>query len=157
MKKGLISIIVISVFLVDQLIKLGIKMTMEVGQTIPIIKSFFNLTYVLNNGGAWSILKGNLFFLIIISALAFGFLIYYMLNFEPKKIEIITLSLLSGGILGNLFDRIFVGGVIDYLDFVIFKYDFPVFNFADMCIVVAILIIICLIIKEEYDGKANNR
>ena len=68
--------------------------------------------------------------------------------FEIKKIkkldkfDIIGYSLLTGGIIGNLIDRIIYGYVIDYLDFYIFNYNYPVFNFADISIVIGVIIVI---------------
>ena len=59
-----------------------------------------------------------------------------------NKLDYIIYSLLYGGIVGNLFDRIVYGYVIDYLDFYIFNYNFPVFNFADVCIVISVILII---------------
>jgi signal peptidase II len=59
--------------------------------------------------------------------------------------------MLIGGILGNLFDRIFYGYVIDYLDFYIFNYNYPVFNIADMCIVISV----CLLIVDMIRGGKN--
>ena len=60
-----------------------------------------------------------------------------------------SFSFLYSGILGNLIDRVFRGYVIDFLDFNIFGYDYPVFNFADICIVFGIILMIIAIIKKE--------
>ena len=65
-------------------------------------------------------------------------------------------GILIGGILGNLFDRIKFGSVIDYLDFKIFNYNFPIFNFADMCIVVSIFLLLIYFIKSEAKNARNN-
>ncbi|MDE5889251.1 MAG: signal peptidase II, partial [Bacilli bacterium] len=64
-------------------------------------------------------------------------------------------GLLYGGLAGNLIDRIISGYVIDFLDFYIFKYDFPVFNVADICIVLGVLLLIYATIKGE-DENVNN-
>ena len=78
---------------------------------------------------------------------------YYFLlkNKKFSWFNIIFYSLLIGGILGNLFDRIIYGYVVDYLDFYIFGYNFPIFNVADMCIVVAVILAMIDIIRSEND------
>ena len=66
-----------------------------------------------------------------------------------SKLEIVLISMLIGGIIGNFIDRIIFKYVIDYLEFIILGYYFPVFNFADICIVLSIIGIIILSIKED--------
>ena len=155
MKK--IFIISFLILIVDQIIKLSITSSITLYQTISIIKYFFYLTHVHNIGAAWSILEENGIFLILI-ALTSLVLIYIFLikNKDLKQIDKWTYGILIGGILGNLFDRIIHGYVIDYLEFHIFNYHFPIFNLADICIVVSVMLIVISIIKEEGHGK-NNR
>ena len=64
-------------------------------------------------------------------------------------VDVFIYSLLLSGILGNLLDRIIHGYVIDYLSFNFGKYYFPIFNFADICIVISILLILIRMIKED--------
>ena len=66
-----------------------------------------------------------------------------------NKIGTISYGLLLGGILGNLFDRIFYGYVIDYLDFRIFNFNFAIFNLADMAIVIGAILLIV------FEGSGN--
>ena len=122
---------------------------MIVNQSFIIIKDFFSLTLVHNTGAAFSILDGSRSLLILIGVAALIGLILYIRKQVIDDIDIFVYSLLIGGIVGNLIDRIVHGYVIDYLSFNFGKYYFPVFNFADMCIVVAILIIIIRMIKED--------
>ena len=72
------------------------------------------------------------------------------------KLDVVSYSLVIGGILGNLVDRVLYGSVIDYLDFYLFGYNAPVFNFADSCIVIGAIIIICVLIKEGNNYESNN-
>lgn len=150
MKK--VGIISITCVIVDQIIKYIVCNCLKLNESISIIKRFFSLTYVRNDGAAWSIFSGNRLFLILI-ALATIVLIYLFFIKDKKvnKMENITYGLLLGGIIGNLIDRISVGSVVDYLDFKIIGYNFPVFNFADMCIVVSVF----LIIFEVFRGEIN--
>lgn len=69
----------------------------------------------------------------------------------------IIYGILLGGIIGNLIDRIIYGYVIDYLNFNIFGYNFPVFNFADICIVISIFIIIIEILKGDKNAVQGSK
>lgn len=153
-----ISIIVTLIsMLIDQIIKIIVMGNMSVGESIKVIKNFFSITYVENDGAAWSILSGNTFFLVIVSIVAILLIYWYMLkNNNIKKFEIICYSVLTGGIIGNLMDRIKFGSVIDYLDFKIFGYNFPIFNFADMCIVISIFSLLIYSIKEEKNARSKS-
>ena len=142
---------------IDQVIKIIISCNMKIADSINIITNFFRITYLQNTGAAWSILSGNKIVLILITLIAL-FLIYYFLlkNKNLKNIEYILYGVLIGGILGNLIDRVRFGYVIDYLDFNFGNYRYPVFNFADICIVVSIVIMVLLSIKDDKDGN-NSR
>ena len=134
----------------DQIVKIIVNNSMTLNASITIIKDFFNITYVHNNGAAWSLFSGNRFFLIAIAIVALIFIYYFLLkNKKLSKIETITYILLIGGIVGNLCDRILFGYVIDYFDFNIFGYEFPIFNIADIAIVVGVILLIVAIIKGE--------
>lgn len=135
MKKMLAGIILF--LCLDQLFKHGITSTSRLYETSNIIPGFLRLTYVQNIGAAWNIMSGNRIFLIAIAVLTLIFLFFYIKKQELKKFEKINLTLLIAGILGNLLDRIFYGYVIDYIDINLFSYNFPVFNFADILIVVS--------------------
>lgn len=143
--------------ILDQLIKYIIDAIFALHASIPVIADFFSITYVRNYGAAFSMLDGNRFLLIMIGFLALGLL--YVLFLKGKKlhtIESVTYGLLISGIVGNLMDRIGRGYVIDYLDFTLFGYSFPVFNVADICIVISVVLLIIMIIKEEIHGKNRN-
>ena len=148
----LIYIIFICV-LIDQIIKVIINN--YVSSSITIIKNFFYITNAYNYGGAWSILYGKRILFIIITLI----LIYliYKIFIKDNKLsnkDNIIYGMLLGGTIGNLLDRIFRGYVIDYLDFYIFGYDYPVFNFADMLIVISVIFIIIKLIRGD---KSENR
>lgn len=148
MKK--ITIFSLLIIILDQIIKFVVIQNMELYSSITIIKNFFNITYVQNIGAAFSILSGNVVFLSLISLIVLVAIYIYLSKKKSfNKIQTITYSMLIGGIVGNMIDRIFRGFVIDYLDFSILKYNFPVFNFADICIVVSTIILLVFSIKEE--------
>lgn len=152
MKKGLKDVLFFGVLfiIIDQVVKIVISDKMILNQTFVIVKDFFSISLVHNTGAAFSILSDSRLLLIVIGILALGGLIFYIKNLEIiDDIEIFSYSLLVGGIAGNLIDRIIHGYVIDYLSFKFGSYYFPIFNFADICIVVSILIILARMIKED--------
>jgi len=131
------------IFIVDQLVKLFISFSMALNTSITVFNNFFYISNVHNYGAAFSILYGNRIFLVIVSILTLVLVYHFLLkNKKFSWMDISIYSLLIGGILGNLFDRIMYGYVIDYLDFYIFSYNFPIFNIADICIVVSVGLII---------------
>lgn len=149
-----LSIFTILFILCDQLLKQLVFHQIEVYQNIEVIKNFFSITHVHNTGAAFSIMSNNTFLLITIGLIA-PILIYYLLIKDSilSKMDIIIYSLLIGGIIGNLLDRIMHGYVIDYLSLKIFNYNFPVFNLADIGIVVSVFLIVIKTIKEEVCKK----
>ncbi len=148
MKKiGIISLIVI---IIDRILKVLVTNNFVLNVRNKIIDGFFYITNCHNEGAAFSLFSGNVLFLIFITLIVL-FLIYRTINKENvNKIGILAYGLLLGGILGNLYDRIFYGYVIDYLDFVIFKFNFAIFNLADAAIVVGAILLIV------FEGSDNN-
>ncbi len=138
--------------MIDQVIKLLIRTKMELNSSIPIIPNIFNLTYVENKGAAFSILQNTQILLIIIG-LVFLYIIDYYIKKEKKfsKLSIVSLGLIIGGIIGNLVDRILLHAVVDYLDFTLIN--FPIFNIADSCITIGVILFIISTIKEEIKEK----
>lgn len=108
-----------------------------------VIKDFFTIVLTKNTGAAFSFLTGYNWLFIVIGILVLViFIKYYIYKKEHNNLEIISYSLLLGGILGNLIDRIINSYVVDFLSFKIFGYNFPVFNFADTFIVVGVILMI---------------
>lgn len=149
MKK--IGIIAVCCVIIDQIIKYALSFNFSFGESIDIISDFFAITLLKNTGAAFSILSSNTIFLILVSVLALILIyMFFIKNKDLNKFDIWLYGMLIGGIFGNLIDRIVHGYVIDYLDFSLFN--FPVFNFADILIVISIILIIINIIKGEKDG-----
>ena len=146
------------ILMLDQFIKILVNRYMTLGSSIKIIPNFFSILYLKNTGAAFSILEDNTPILVIISVVVIVLLdrsIKKEDNFT--KIEELSLGIIMGGIFGNLIDRIIHHGVIDYLSFKIFKYSFPVFNLADMAIVIGVgLYLINLIINKQPTRRKRN-
>ena len=143
--------------LIDQLIKIIIRVKMNTGDSFSIIKGFFYISHVENTGAAWGGFSGYTIILTIVSIIILGFFIYMFRNIDFKKKIIFSISLVMviSGTVGNLIDRLIFRSVTDYLDFVIFGYDFPVFNFADMLLVVgfAFFIFDMVILSKDDEEK----
>lgn len=155
-KKKFIYSISFVVLLLDQLIKIIVTNNMSLHQEITVIPNFFSLYYIKNTGAAFSILGNQTLLLIVISAFILILIKEYIKKEKDfTKLSIISLGMIIGGTLGNLFDRILHKSVIDYLAFDIFKYSFPVFNLADIAITVGAALLLLSYILENIKQKAN--
>lgn len=142
------------VLILDQIIKIIVTHNMKLNTSIDIIPKFFSILYVQNTGAAFSILEDNTILLIIISALFVVILDRYIKKEEHfTKLGVISLGMIMGGIFGNLIDRILRHSVIDYLSFTVLKYNFPVFNLADIGITVGVGLYILSMILERKTQK----
>lgn len=121
----------ILVFIIDQLVKHLVVSTMHLGQSFPVIKGIFHITYVLNPGAAFGMLEHQRWFFIVVAlaAVLLGVVFYRKLQQESILMRS-GAGLLLGGAVGNLADRIQSGLVVDFLDFRVW----PVFNIADIAI-----------------------
>ncbi len=147
MKKiwGIASIIVI----LDQFIKYLFTTSMTFGESIQLIPQFFSFTLVKNTGVAFSLFSGSQIPIVVVSIVILYLLFIWVLKQKKDRWNILSFGLLFGGIIGNLMDRIFRAGVIDYLDFNLFGYDFPIFNLADIAVVIGACFLIVVMWKEE--------
>lgn len=150
-------ILIIILTAADQLIKLAVVENISLYEVHEIIKigshKIFSLTHVKNNGAAWSIMAGKSWFLIGIPIIIILIGLFYLYKKRhDSKFLIISLSVLISGGIGNLIDRIRFHEVIDYIKFE--PLDFPIFNFADICVVVGgVLFCIYFIIIDEINKK----
>ena len=151
----MIIILSIIFIIIDQASKLIVINTLSKKKSVEVIKSFFYLTYTNNNGAAFSILTGKRVILIIVTLIVIGILIYYIRKTKVKEnINKIALSLVIGGSIGNLIDRIVRGAVVDFLDFKIFGYNYPIFNLADTFIVLGVFLLLISMFRKD---KNNDR
>ena len=135
-------IISILVALLDQIIKFFIDKQVLFREVIP---DLFNIHKVYNYGVAFSFLENKRYLILLFSII----LIYFLFNLrkdlpKAKKYDILF-GVILGGILGNLIDRVFRGYVIDYLETFILGINFPIFNLADICITLGIILMILMI------------
>jgi len=139
MKKYIIfAIIIILLIVLDQVTKTLILRTMDLGDSYVVIENFFEITSHRNKGASWGMFQGQLTFFYITTIVAYGFFAYLAkdIDFKKKPMYTIAILLLIAGTTGNFIDRILYQEVVDFLDFIIVGYDFPIFNVADMCLVI---------------------
>lgn len=150
------------VILFDQASKLFIQYKMKIGESIPVIKGIFHITYIENPRTSFGLFEYNTQFFVIavLISVILVILIYKKIIFKKDPFMYIPLTLALGGAVGNLIDRVRIGGrVIDFLDFRIW----PVFNFADTAIVCGMLILLVHILfhtsekKDEGDGEEEEK
>lgn len=128
--------------IIDQYSKFIVHGTLNVGDTIPIIDNFFNLTYVQNRGVAFGLFQGKIDIVSILAIVAIGLILFYFCkNFKKISfLERIAYTMIFAGAVGNMIDRLFRGFVIDMLDFRgIWSF---IFNFADVWINIGVILII---------------
>ncbi|WP_087972980.1 signal peptidase II [Oceanobacillus rekensis] len=150
-----IALIIIGI---DQLTKWIIVKSMELGEQITIIEDFFYLTSHRNSGAAWGILEGQMLFFYIVTVIVVIGIIYYMEKYAKyDKLLAIGLSLILGGAIGNFIDRVFRQEVVDFADFIIFNYDFPIFNVADSALTIGVVLVIIATIIDEMKQRKEKR
>ena len=141
MKKFKFIFIIIIAFVLDQVSKILIMNNMKLNESVDVINNFFRVTYSHNDGSAFGMFGGKMIFIVIVSVLVLAYLLFELFYHKKRNLLVdISISLIIGGLLGNLVDRIYFGYVRDFLDFKIFNYDFAIFNLADTFIVIGALI-----------------
>ena len=142
----------------DQLTKIIVDSTMKLNQGYEIISNFFYFTYSHNYGAAWGMLQGKLTFFYGISFLAAIGIIYSFIESKPyQKLTRFGLVVFFSGMIGNLIDRVTLGYVRDFIDFIIFGYDFPTFNVADICVVSGVIGLGIWMYQEEKAARREEK
>ena len=134
------------VVVVDQFTKRLVDASMQLHQSIE-LAPFFQLTYLRNQGAAFSFLSGaggwQRWFFIILAVIAGAFITRWLRKLDPRRHrEAIAWALVLGGALGNLIDRILYGYVIDFLDVYYGDWHWPAFNVADSAITLGVILLL---------------
>lgn len=159
-KKYLIClVIVLSIILFDQLSKAYICATMQFYDSRMIIENLVNITYIMNAGAAFGFLAQepplfrSLFFALATVA-AVGLIIFHLLKSrDDEPLLVWALSLILGGALGNLIDRVRFGAVVDFIDVYWKTYHWPAFNVADSAISLGAMLMIWELLQR---GKVQS-
>ncbi|MDX9872719.1 MAG: signal peptidase II [Clostridia bacterium] len=140
--------ITLAVLALDRAVKYVVTANMQVGQSIPIIETFFHITFVKNPGAAFGILTDKRWFFVVVTIAILALLFYLAFTMgKNSKFTAVCLALICGGAIGNFIDRVASGLVTDYLDFRgIWPY---IFNLADSAIVVGVILLAWQLIRDE--------
>src|SRR5699024_92822 len=150
----LLSLIIIGI---DQFSKWLIVKNMEFGDRITVIDNFFHITSHRNSGAAWGILEGKMGFFYVITIIVVIGLIYYMQKYGSEySFLALSLSFVLAGEISNFIDRVVRKEVVDFLDFNIFTYNYPIFNIADSVLVVGVILLLIATIINDRKEKKNH-
>jgi len=139
----------IVVLVLDRLSKWVVQSNMTLGESRVVIPGFFHLTYILNPGAAFGMLQGQKWVLVTVSVIVLAALFYFQRKVpHGQRLMRVSMGLIGGGALGNLWDRLLTGKVIDFLDFKVWSY---IFNIADSMIVIGGILLIILLMRMKED------
>lgn len=142
-----LSILFAAVVALDQVTKIVVKNSFMLYESVEVIPGFFSLTYILNPGAAFGFMANmnesyrQLFF-VIATITAICAVLYLLKKEGHMKLRAIAYTLILAGAVGNLIDRIYIGKVIDFLDFYISKYHWPAFNVADSSVFIGVSLLL---------------
>lgn len=147
MSIGISVILVITLIILDQLVKHWVAATISLGTSHAFIPRILALTNLHNSGAAWSMLTGHQSFFVLITVVALVAIIYLMYLWRHQRALMVGLCLILAGTLGNFIDRLMHGYVVDMFETLFIN--FPVFNVADSCLTIGVFILIIAILREE--------
>lgn len=150
----LVIVITLSVVLADILSKyLTLQLLVPIGKDVVVIPYLLNFSYVENTGAAFGMLKDHRWIFMTLSVFLIAFLVVLLRTSSINHLLFkVSVSLILGGGIGNMIDRIFVGHVVDFLKVTFI--DFPVFNIADSAVVIGT---IALAVYFIFFDKSNNK
>jgi len=152
-------LIALAIVLTDQAAKALVVRSMRLGQSIPIVPGYFDLTFVLNPGAAFSLLATlpewirTPFFILVSIAAVILIAVYRARHLRGHRLASASLGLILGGAVGNLIDRVRYGVVVDFLDVHVHQYHWPVFNVADSAISVGVTLLLLDMLLEWRQEK----
>ncbi|MGN0652105.1 MAG: signal peptidase II [Gemmiger sp.] len=151
---GILSIVAAAgVSLIDQLIKIWATAELLPAGSRPLIPHVVELHYLLNDGMSFSMLSGKRELLITVTGVMLAVMAVMLVVGKMSFLERFAWILVLGGGLGNLVDRIRTGVVVDYINLLFIQ--FPVFNFADICICVGVgMLILCILLDMRREKNA---
>jgi signal peptidase II len=154
-KSVLFLTILLAGVVLDQITKLLVLRSLDLGEQVPVIEGFFNLVLIYNRGAAFG-LFANLspefawIFFMITTSLVLGVVAYLWWRLpEDQTLAAVGFSLIFAGAVGNLIDRVRLGEVVDFLDFHVGRYHWPAFNVADSLVCLGAGFLLWFVFREE--------
>ena len=145
--------------LADQISKTAIRSTMTLYESITVIPGFFHLTYITNDGMAFGInFPFGIYIFSTISIILTAILFWYLWTIREENIILRSgVAMILAGAIGNLIDRLLLGEVVDFLDFMIGDLHWYVFNFADSFVTIGMGIILydAIILEKKRQSISN--
>ena len=143
---------------IDICSKLAVSKYLNVNESFKIIDNFINITHVRNTGVAWSLFTDQTSLVLVVSAIVIiGIILYIKKNKPTNNVEKLSYSLILGGAIGNLVERLVHNYVTDFIDINIFNYNYPIFNLADTFIVIGVILLIIITWRCEHDRNKSKR
>jgi signal peptidase II len=131
-----------AVVVADQIVKKIVVGALDVGEPVDVIGSFVRFTRTSNTGGAFGLFRGHAnLFMLVAAAAAVGIAAFSRMLARTSRIERAAFSLILGGAVGNLVDRIRLGAVVDFIDVGGSAYRWPAFNVADSCVTIGVTLL----------------
>ena len=147
-------LVALCVVLLDQASKEWVRGAFSLHESVPVLSGFFNLTYIRNTGAAWGMFSGqNLTLSLLAIVMLVALVLFRRRILPPGRLHRVALGLLCGGIVGNLFDRLRLDYVTDFLDFHVRGWHWPAFNVADSAICIGVGIYLLGSIFAKPPGK----
>ncbi len=146
-------LIVLILVAIDQITKIMAQQILMFSEPIILINNFLQLNYVENRGAAFGILQDQRIFFVVMTIAVLGSIVYYRhKNNKLTKLSRVIFDFIIAGAIGNLIDRIRLTYVIDFIDVNFWGfYDFPVFNFADIFLVCATILLSLMILLDKHE------
>ena len=154
-KNGPYFLIMIALVALDQATKHIIARTVDLYESVTVIPGFFNITRIHNKGaifGSFSQTNNKLVFALLTAAslAALALVVYYFFKTPAgDKLMKVALTMIMAGALGNQFDRLIRGHVIDFLDFYVGQAHWPFFNAADSCITIGACLMLVILFRRK--------
>lgn len=150
-------LIALAVILFDQWTKWLVVKKMALHESITLIENFLYFTSFRNKGAAWGILQEQMMFFYIVTIIVIIGMVFYLHRYvKDHRLQGIAIAFILGGAIGNFIDRLFRKEVVDFIDVMIFSYDYPIFNVADSFLVIGVGLIFITTIVEERKGREQS-
>lgn len=151
------AVLIGGVAVLDLFIKRVVARSFDLWESIEVIPGFFSFTYILNPGAAFGLFSSwntslRIPFFLVSSILGLGFIVYlYLGSLGRRQLPAVGLPLIAAGAVANLYERVTIGAVVDYLDFYINRYHWPTFNMADASIAAGV----ALLLLDSFMDRAS--